>query len=43
MEALKKKITKDFGIRCKERNRLCACCIAWEAYDTLNELYKTCS
>lgn len=40
MEALKKKITKDFGPRCKDRNRLCASCIAWEAYDTLKELFE---
>lgn len=38
MEELKKKITSEFGPRCKDRNRLCACCIAWEAYDTLEEL-----
>lgn len=38
MEEIKKKITLDFGKRCPERNRLCATCMTWEAYDTLEEL-----
>ena len=40
LNSIAKQITDQFGSRCPDRNRLCATCIAWEAYDTLKELLE---
>lgn len=40
LKTLKERIKLDFGKRCKTHSSLCAVCIAYEAYDTLNELFS---
>jgi len=40
LNKLKKQLEKDFGKPCKDKSKLCPCCIVWEAYDTIEEMYE---
>ena len=41
MKGLKQKLKKDWGVKCKEFSPLCATCLIWRAFETIDELYRT--
>ena len=40
MKELKKKLIKDWGKKCKNFSALCAVCLVWRAFETLESLYS---
>ena len=40
LKTIKKYINKNWGKKCKDFSCLCATCIAWRAFETLEELSK---
>lgn len=38
LASLRKIVRKEFGKKCKERSPLCCVCVAWRAFEDLEEL-----